>query len=154
MTMLECLTLRLALLPAAPLFLSLTTAAAAPLPHPSAPEAARAVASAEDPVKKCENAEAQLKLATELRNALRGLEGAERDAARTRALAACRAVRQYFPNEGWACAEASFRAGELLRAAGDLAGATAEVQAAHDQKGESPFRVRAPSELGQLQRKA
>jgi len=111
------------------------------------------LAAAQEPVRKCDTAEAQLKLATELRNALRGLDGAERDAARVRALAACRALRQYFPNEGPACAEAAFRAGELLRAAGDLEGATAEFQIARGQKGESPFRVRALLEIGHMQRK-
>jgi tetratricopeptide (TPR) repeat protein len=153
MNMLECLSFRLPLWPAAPLLLSLSgLATAAPPPRPAATQAGSS-AAAEEPVKKCENAEAQLKLATELRNALRGLEGGERDAARARALAACRAVRQYFPGEGWACAEAAFRAGELLRAAGDLAGAAAEFQAAREQKGESPFRLRALLELGHMQRK-
>ena len=151
MTMFDCLTVRLALLPAGSLFLSL--AAAAAVPPPDAAQPVGRVLCAEDPVKKCENAEGQLKLATELRNALRGVDGAERDAARARALAACRAVRQYFPSEGWACAEASFRAGELLRTAGDLEGAAAEFQLAREQKGESPFRVRAVLELGHLQRK-
>lgn len=130
-----------------PLFPS-TTPASSPTPGPAQARAA------DDPVKKCENAEAQLKLATELRNAMRGLDGAERDAARARALAACRAVRQYFASEGWACAEASFRAGEILRTAGDIEGATAEFVAAHEQKCESPFRVRALLELGHLQRRA
>jgi tetratricopeptide (TPR) repeat protein len=134
--------------------LFLTLAAAAAHPQPALPQREVLVLRAEDPVKKCENAEAQLKLATEQRNALRGLEAAERDTARARALAACRAVRQYFPNEGWACAEASFRAGELLRSAGDLEGAAAEFQLAREQKGESAFRVRAVLELGHLQRKA
>lgn len=150
--MIDRLSLRLALLPAGSLFLCLCGSAAAPAPCLPCP--ARAETPAEEPVKKCENAEAQLKLATELRNALRGLAGPERDAARARALAACRALRLYFPNEGWACAEASFRAGELLRAAGDLAGAAAEFQAAREQKGESPFRVRALLEIGHLQRAA
>jgi tetratricopeptide (TPR) repeat protein len=154
MTMIECLSFRSALSPAAPLLLLLAGSAAALLPPRPAPPVRACAAAAEEPVKKCENAEAQLKLATELRNALRGLEGAERDAARARALAACRALRQYFPNEGWACAEAAFRAGELLRGAGDLEGAAAEFQAAREQKGESPFRVRALLELGHLQRKA
>jgi len=131
--MIECLSLRSALAWAAALLFLL--------------------AAAQEPVRKCDTAEAQLKHATELRNALRGLEGAERDAARARALAACRALRQYFPNEGRACAEAAFRAGELLRAAGDLEGAAAEFQVAREQKGDSPFRVRALLEIGQIQRK-
>ncbi len=146
--MIECLSLRSALSPAAPLLLLLAGFAPARLPVP------RAAPAAQDPVAKCEKVEAQLKLATELRNALRGLEGAERDAARARAVAACRAVRQYFPGEGAACAEAAFRAGELLRGAGDLEGAAAEFQVAREQKGETPFRVRALLELGHLQRKA
>jgi len=147
--MLECLSSHPALSPIAVLFLCLAAPAVAPPPDP-----VLRAALAEDPVKKCENAQAQLQLASELRSALRGLEGAERAAARTRALAACRAVRQYFPGEGWACSEASFRAGELLRATGDLEGAAAEFQAARDQKGDSPFRLRALLELGHLQRKA
>src|SRR5262245_33149967 len=99
MTMLECLSLPAALSPIATLLLCFAGASAAP-PGPAALEAAR-----EDAVKKCDTVQAQLQLATELRNALRGLEGPERDAARARALAACRAVRQHFPNEGAACAE-------------------------------------------------
>jgi len=154
--MLERPKMRPALRPAALLLLLLSGSARLPLPAALAlpPGGASAPRAGEDPVRKCENAELQLKLATELRNALRGLEGAERAAAQARALAACRAVRQYFPNEGWACAEASFRDGELLRAAGDLAGAAAEFQAAREQKCESPFRVRALLEIGHLQRKA
>jgi tetratricopeptide (TPR) repeat protein len=115
---------------------------------------ASARSPAEDPVQKCASAELQLGLANELRNSLRGLAGPELEAARSRAVAAFRAVRRYFPGEGAACAEASFRAGELLRAAGDSEGATAEFQAAREQKGDSPFRVRALLELGHLQRKA
>jgi tetratricopeptide (TPR) repeat protein len=148
MTMIDCLSLRSALSPAAPLLVLLAGLVPALLPPPPAATAAQ------DPIVKCDKVEAQLKLATELRNALRGLEGAERDAARARAIAACRAVRQYFPGEGAVCAEAAFRAGELLRGAGDLEGAAAEFQVAREQKGESPFRVRALLELGHLQRKA
>jgi tetratricopeptide (TPR) repeat protein len=151
--MIECLSLRSALSPATPLLLLLLGFVPAHAPAPPATAPTRALV-AEDPVPKCEKVEAQLKLASDLRNALRGLEGAERDAARARAVAACRAVRQYFPGEPAACAEAAFRAGELLRGAGDLEGAATEFQAAREQKGESPFRVRALLELGQLQRKA
>ncbi|MBK7642243.1 MAG: hypothetical protein IPJ19_04225 [Planctomycetes bacterium] len=126
------------------------------LPPTSAasPSAATGAACRDDGVPRCDNAESQLRLATEARNALRGLEGAELEEARAHALAACRAVRQFFPNEGWACAEASFRAGELLRSAGDLEGAAKEFQAAREQRGESPFRVRALLELGHMQRRA
>ena len=154
--MIECLSLRTALSPAAPLFLLLAGSVPAhpPAPPCAAPAALARAHAAEDPVPKCDKVEAQQKLASELRNALRGLEGAERDAARARAVAACRAVRQYFPGEAAACAEAAFRAGELLRAAGDLEAAAAEFQVAREQKGESPFRVRALLELGHLQRKA
>ena len=139
----QFLSIRVPLAALLALLLSLTASAL--------PVCARA---ADDPVKKCENAEAQLKLATELRNAMRSLEGAERDAARAHALAGCRAVRQYFASECWACVEASFRAGEILRSAGDFEGAAAEFGLAREQKCESPFRVRALLELGHLQRRA
>jgi len=155
--MIECLSLRSARSSAAPLFLLLAGSVPAVVPPacpPACPPARALAPAAEDPVTKCDKVEAQLKLASDLRNSLRGLEGAERDAARTRAVAACRAVRQYFPAEAAACAEAAFRAGELLRGAGDLEGAAAEFQLAREQKGESPFRVRALVELGHLQRKA
>jgi len=153
--MIECLSFRPARSPAV-LFFFLLAGSALALPpcRSTPPPAGTQDATAEEPVKKCASAEAQLKLATELRNALRGLEASERDAARARALAACRAVRQYFPGEGWACAEAAFRAGELLRAANDLEGAAAEFQVAREQKGETTFRVRALLELGHMQRKA
>lgn len=126
----------------------------AALPPARVDTAGPARAGNEDAVPRKESAEAQLKLAGELRNALRGREGAERDAARARAVAACRAVRQYFPAETALGAEAAFRAAELLRAAGDLESAGAEFEVARDTGGSSPFRLRALLELGHLQRRA
>lgn len=135
-------------------FLLLVCAATPPAECAAAPGLLRAACTApDDVVPRQETAEAQLKLASELRSALRGREGAERETARTRAVAACRAVRQYFPTETAPCAEAAFRAGELLRAAGDLEAAGAEFALARDTGGSSPFRLRALLELGHLQRR-
>lgn len=100
------------------------------------------------------SAKAQLEHATGLKKALRGAEGDARDAARKAAIDGYRAVREYFPDDAPACAEAAFRAGELLRASDDLTGAAAEFTIARDRGHGTDFRVRAMLEIGHLDRRA
>lgn len=104
-------------------------------------------------VERLESAKAQLERATELKRALRGLQGEARDRARSEAVSAYRAVREFFAADAAACAEASFRAGELLRAAEDVAGALAEFGIARDRGAGTDFRVRAMLEVGHLERR-
>jgi tetratricopeptide (TPR) repeat protein len=105
-------------------------------------------------VQKLETAKAQFEHATTLKKGLRGLEGEARDAARVEAVAAYRAVREYFADEAALCAEAAFRAGELLRTADDLPGAVAEFGIARDRGAGTDFRVRAMIEIGNVERRA
>lgn len=113
-------------------------------------------ATVADPAKpqKLETAKAQMEHATALKKTLRGLEGDARDRARAEVVAAYRAVREYFSGDGAACAEAAFRAGELLRTADDLAGALAEFTVARDRGTGTDFRVRAMLEIGHVERRA
>jgi len=96
----------------------------------------------------------QLEHAQGLRTALRGSEGPERERARLAAVEAFRAVRELFPTDAQACAEAAFRAGELLRSGGDAEGAQVEFRLARERAGETAWRIRALLELGHLDRRA
>jgi hypothetical protein len=106
------------------------------------------------PVPKLESARAQLDHADGLRRALRGLDDAARKAARLRAAAAYRAIREHFPGDAGACAEAAYRAADLVRQAGELDGARAEYAVARERGAGTPWRVRAALELGHLERRA
>lgn len=108
----------------------------------------------EEAVPKQENAQAQLKHATGLKQALRGTDGEGKVAARKEAIRAYRAVREYFEGDAKACAEAAFRAGELLRAANEVSSALAEFKIARERGADTPFRVRAMLEVGHLHRRA
>lgn len=99
-------------------------------------------------------AEAQLQFAAAARRAMRGTDGAARETARATAVRAYRAVREFYGDRAPACAEAAFRAGELLRAADDTAGASAEFEIARARGEGTPFRARAGLEIGHLQRRA
>jgi hypothetical protein len=126
----------------------------------SAVNAAPAIFGGETPPKiesstpKLESAEAQLKHAATLKQALRGTEGEARDAARKAAVSAYRSVREFFGSDAAACAEAAFRAGELLRSANDVPGAMAEFAIARDRGTGTSFRVRAVLEIAHLERRA
>lgn len=117
-------------------------------------EVARVGAESAPPVAKLESARAQLELADDLRRSLRGLDESVRAAARARAAAAYRAVREHFPGDAAACAEASYRRAELVRQAGDLESARAELGVARERGAGTPWRVRAALELGHLERRA
>jgi tetratricopeptide (TPR) repeat protein len=123
------------------------------------PEAARAeIVRTDRPappaVERLETARAQLEHADLLRRALRGVEEPARREARLRAAAAYRAVREHFPGDAAACAEASFRRAELLRQLDALEDARSEYAAARERGVGTPWRVRAALELGHLERRA
>lgn len=99
-------------------------------------------------------AQAELAAAAALRAQLRGKEGAEREGARQRAVAAYRLVREHWPNERAIGAEASFRAAELLRSGQDAEGARAEFEKAQDLGRGSPLEGRAGLEIAHIDRRA
>lgn len=128
--------------------------ATARVPSHSA-EAVRADAPlAGEAVPKRPTAREQLEYATGLKTGLRGQAGPARDAGRVAAVRAYRAVRELFPAEAPVCAEAAFRAGELLRSSGDSSAAVTEFRYAREHGGETPFRVRALLEIGHVERRA
>jgi len=132
----------------------LTASTAAPAMPGEPGRVPDALAGLEGTVPKLESASAQLAHAASLRSALRGKDGEAKDAARRAAIDAYRAVKQYFAGETHACAEAAFRAGELLRSADDVAGALAEFQSALERGADTPFKVRAGLEIAHLHRRA
>lgn len=127
---------------------------AAALPCTAASTAGHAALSEAAAVQKFETPKAQLEHAQTLKKVLRGLEGEARDRARGEAVAAYRAVREYFGTEAALCSEAAFRAGELLRTADDFPGALAEFGIARDRGAGTDFRVRAMLEIGHVERRA
>ncbi len=112
-----------------------------------------AVARTRGDVPRLESAEAQFKHAGDLRTQARKAKGAERTSADKAAALAFHAVREYFPDSKALAAEASFRAGELLRAAGDDNGAASEFRASREVGGKTSFKARAGIELGHLARR-
>lgn len=105
-------------------------------------------------IPRLDSAKAQLEHAAGLKKALRDAEGDDRDRARKLAIEGYRSVREYFGGDAAACAEAAFRAGELLRAAEDLASAQAEFAIARDRGAGTSFQVRALMELAHIDRRA
>ena len=98
-------------------------------------------------------AELQLEHALAVRRTLRGQVGAARRAARAEAVEACRAVRRYHPAADAAVAEASFRAGELLRSGGLLDEAVGEFEHAWRSGRRSSFGPRGGLEAGHTLRR-
>lgn len=84
---------------------------------------------------------------------LRGLRGKERAAVRREAVEAYREVRRRFPLVPQA-AEAAFRAGELLRAGGEVRAALSEFRFARGHEKGGEFRARAGLEIGHSYRRA
>lgn len=99
-------------------------------------------------VPRCEDARAQIEYAAKRKLELRGKKDQERKDARMRAVEAYRAVHRYHPRALAERAEASFRAGELLRA-GRLPNEARECfeEATRLGKG-TEFRARAWLEIG------
>ncbi len=102
---------------------------------------------------KLESAQAQVQYALKLKNALRGANDAARAALQADAVAAYRAVRKHWPAELELCAESAFRAGEILRAAGDVSGAHSEFSFVRGMESDTSFRARAGIEIGHLHRR-
>jgi tetratricopeptide (TPR) repeat protein len=98
-------------------------------------------------------ARAGLEQAARLRRGLRGLRGDERAQQLRRAVGAYRELCARFAQQPHVVAEAAFRAGELLRAAGDGA-ARSEFERAWRRGAGSDWRARAGLELGHLARRA
>lgn len=133
----------------------LLAGALAPAIVPSSSHAAAAPRGA--PVQspaKLDGAKDELARADQLRREMRGTSGDERLARRKLAVEAYRTVRERFPDDLATAAEAAFRAGELLRAAGEVDAAKQELQVALAKGASTPFRVRAHMELGQIARRA
>jgi tetratricopeptide (TPR) repeat protein len=105
-------------------------------------------------VPKLETVALQVQHAAKLKAALRGFRDGERKSREAAVVAAYRAVRRHFPEAAEACAESAFRAGELLRASGDSAGARAEFRYVRDRAPRTAFHARAGIELGHLARKS
>ena len=104
--------------------------------------------SAEVPRLDCARAQMEL-AACGRRAARRGGEGG-----RELAADAYRAVRTYHPGERSVGAEAAFRAGELLRAAGRLDEALVELRIARELGQGNPLAVRAELEVGHVHRRS
>jgi len=129
--------------------------ATAPIPSSGATADLEPRASpSSEAVPRLESSAAQLAHAAACRTAMRGKAGEALESARKAAIEAYRAVRDHFATDARACAEASFRAGELLRASSDAAGAIAEFQIARERGAETPFRVRAMLEIGHVHRRS
>jgi hypothetical protein len=96
----------------------------------------------------------QLRFATQCKLRLWRAQAPQVAEARALAVLAFRAVRTYFPDAPALGAEAAFRAGELLRAAADDAGARVEFDAACRSGAHTAFIARARIELGHIERRA
>ena len=105
-------------------------------------------------VSKLASAAAQLEAADRLRAALRGLRGSERASRARAAAAAYGALRVHWPTAREACAQAAFRAGELLRAEGDDSAALAEFEFVRSLELRCAWRARAGLEIAHVQRRA
>lgn len=125
--------------------------------RPSSPARAAPAAAREAPVRSLEklgSAKDELARADRMRREMRGTSGDDRLARRKLAVEAYRSVREHFPQDLATVAEAAFRAGELLRAAGEVDAARNELQVALAKGASTPFRVRARMELGQIARRS
>ena len=101
-----------------------------------------------------ESAEAQLAYARRLKGELRKRKPQERDFWRGLTVEAYEAVPHFFPDASAFGSEACFRAGELLRVAGEVERARAVFRRARRLGRGTPFRARAGLELGHLARRA
>jgi len=95
----------------------------------------------------------QLDFARLERSRLRRIAGERLTEARRRVARCYVAVRLYFPESRALAAEASFRAGELLRCAGDTPEALAELERVRVIGEGTDFRARAGIELGHIERR-
>ncbi len=109
------------------------------------------ISAGEEPAK---TARAQLEYASSLKLRLRGTSGEERKKRRAEAVTAYRALHHLFPKKTAERTEASFRAGELLRAGGNLRAAAAEFERGVKLGKGTDFGARAGLEVGHLRRRA
>ena len=99
-------------------------------------------------------AEGQLMHARRLKRQMAEKQGKELDSWRKLAVEAYQAQRVFHPEARAIAVEAAFRAGEILRTAGDEDRALAEFRWAVANGGESAFKVRGRMEIGHLHRRA
>lgn len=104
-------------------------------------------------VRRFPTAKAQLENAKLQKRRIRKARGEGRNQARKNAVRAYRAVREYFPREAEWVAEASFRAGELLRSGGELDSAISEFEHSARTASRGAFRARAGLEVGHIHRR-
>ncbi len=107
-----------------------------------------------DEVPRMPTAAAQLAHAGRIRAKVRGTRGAARVEALEAALAAYRAVTEFWPDGGSVLAEAAFRRGEIQRTLGRPGEAIAAFQEAFDAGKGTGFRPRALLEIGHVHRRA
>lgn len=105
-------------------------------------------------VPRMDTAEAQLGHARRLKRQMAEKQGKELDFWRKLAVEAYQAVRIFHPDARASAVEGAFRAGEILRAAGQDDGALDEFRWAVANGEGSEFRVRARLEVGHLHRRA
>ncbi|NOT30055.1 MAG: hypothetical protein HOP15_06355 [Planctomycetes bacterium] len=98
--------------------------------------------------------EAQLEHARHLKRQTSDKQGDELAFWRKLSVEAYQAVRVFHPGASAICVEAAFRAGEILRAGGDQAGAMEEFGWSIQHGQGSDFRTRARLEMGHLHRRA
>ena len=95
-----------------------------------------------------------LESARAMKAKLAGARGAQLERLRRDAVAAYRQVARRYPKSGEVAAEASFRAGELLRAGGENEAAIVELQRAIDTPRGGSFQSRARYELAHILRRS
>ncbi len=100
-----------------------------------------------------DTASAQLAYARRLKGCMQGREARDREFWRVLAIEAYRAVPTYHPAAEPVCAEAAFRAAELLRAAGRLPEAGEEFRRAVRWGAGTEFRARGRLEIGHVERR-
>jgi tetratricopeptide (TPR) repeat protein len=112
-----------------------------------------AVTQGDGRIAKLGSAAEQLRAAGAVKFEMRGTHGLVRERLCERAVDAYRAVRRFWSRDKEACAEAAFRAGELLRAAGRHSEALTEFRTAGAVAARSGFAARAALEIGHIHRR-
>lgn len=105
-------------------------------------------------VPRMQDARSQLGHARRLKREMAEKTGEEVPFWRKLTVEAYQALRVFHPEEHALAAEAAFRAGEILRVAGETDGALEEFRWAEREGRGTPFRIRARLEIGHLHRRA
>ncbi len=111
-------------------------------------------ASLQGPKPTPQTAQQLLERAARLRSGLSGLEGAALFRARQELLSTLRSVRENYPADKLAAAQAAFLAGELLRAWNEPRSAQREFEQAREAGRGTEFEARSSMELAHLQRRS